>query len=205
MKKTIYLFRHGAVEEAYDGRCRGSTDCELSEQGMLMAQANAEFLIRQKIDAIVTTGMKRTDYMGKLVVEALDIPNITYPELAEMRLGKWEGQRWDAICKETPELYAAFSRDPLSVHVPSAEDPEDYRKRVIDGWQRITEYPASSIGVNSHRITNAIILAHIRQTTAKLEQEAGCMNEIEVTDDGARIVRENVILFEDGLREKPHK
>jgi broad specificity phosphatase PhoE len=193
--KTIYLFRHGEVEDAYRDRVRGSgTDCVLSPEGEKMSIANVQFLIKAGIRVVITTGMKRTDYVGELLSKKHGIAHRVEPRLKEMHLGKWEGQLLADVNAAHPEEAKKFIADPLSGVFPDVEDASKYRERILSAWNDILRHDEEKAAVVAHGITNTVILGAVSGQPHPLKQIIGCMNEIAVGPPSS-LVQTNVVLY----------
>lgn len=199
--KTIYLFRHGEVEDAYRTRVRGgATDCLLSPEGEAMSVANAQFIARAGIQAVVTTGMRRTDFVGELLSREHGIPHRVDVRLREMLLGVWEGAPLAELKAAHPAEAAQFSADPLCGAFPGLEDATAFQGRVLDAWAQVLAHDEERIGVVAHGITNTVILRAVAgDIPYALNQTIGCMNEIAVMPP-PRIVQANVVLYPESLR-----
>ena len=194
MPKTIYLLRHGEVEPAYRGRARGGgTDCGLSEIGEQMSLANIEFLIAHDVRHLVTSGMRRTEFVAAAMKRRATVDHRSDPRLKEMHLGPWENRLWKELVERHPREADALLTCPAGISIPGAEDPEIFRQRVMTAWAEIIRVDCEKIAVVTHGIVNALILSHITDGVTP-EQGIGCMNEI-TTGPPPRIIRENVILY----------
>ncbi len=198
--KTIYLFRHGEVEDAYCDRLRGgSTDCLLSPNGEIMSLENLRFIVAAGVQAVITTGLKRSDFVGERSKEVYGITHHRDERLKEMHLGKWEGQPLVEVNAAHPEAARQFVLNPLCGLFPGLENADVYQQRVMAGWADVLVRPEERIAVVAHGITNAVILRSIAGIGAgALKQTIGCMNEIHV-DPPPRVVRQNVVLYPAGL------
>lgn len=193
--KTIYLFRHGEVEDAYRDRVRGSgTDCLLSPDGERMSIVNAQFLVRENIQTVITTGMKRTDFVGEYLRKHHGIDYRIEPRLKEMSLGKWEGQLLVDVNAAHPDEAKQFVADPLSGMFPGLENVSLYEERVLSAWNDILNDDAESIGIIAHGITNTVILRMVAGQRHPLKQTIGCMNHIH-SGPPAQIIKTNIVLY----------
>ncbi len=160
-----------------------------------MSVVNAQFLLRQQVQRIITSGMKRSDYLGKLLSRQHGIPHETDADFREIGLNEWEGLLFDDIKKAHPEASARFMANPLSGAFPGMEDPAKYESRVLSAWQRALSADVQRLAVVAHGVTNTVILRAIaKQREYALLQEIGCMNEILVEPE-PKLVRTNVVLY----------
>lgn len=194
--KTIYLLRHGEVEDAYKDRTRGSgTDCLLSPAGKRMSLINARFLVLNRVQRVITSGMKRSDYLGKYLSRHYGINHEIDTDFRELGLNEWEGRLFDDIKKAHPEASAKFMANPLSGAFPGMEDPVECERRVLAAWERALEADIQEQAIVAHGVINTVILRAIAKLREfPLLQEIGCMNEI-VVEPPPKLVRTNVLLY----------
>jgi probable phosphoglycerate mutase len=89
VRRRVYLMRHGDV--AYfdaDGRPLPPDDVPLTEAGRAQAEAARAALADERLDRVVTSGLRRTVETAALVAPGLE-PE-TVPELRELRGGRLE-------------------------------------------------------------------------------------------------------------------
>lgn len=190
MTKTVYLFRHGEVEEKYEGCYRGTIDCELSEEGIAMSLRTARFLQQKRIQRLITTGMKRTDIVAR---ELVGIPHSIVTDMREMHLGEWEGVQKTEVRERWPELHARLLASDIDVELPgTADTPRKLRERVAAAWRQIVGLPEERVGVVAHAGANAILLSQLKGVPPEFVLRVGAMSEILVEDDLVRVLRENV-------------
>ena len=90
----IYLVRHGETEWNVAGRFQGKLDSQLSNAGMLQADAIATKLAERnfRADAFVASPRGRTRHTASIIASIVNLPNTQFDErLAEVSLGSWDG------------------------------------------------------------------------------------------------------------------
>jgi broad specificity phosphatase PhoE len=93
----LFLIRHAEVEARYQNVFGGRVDMEISPRGHEQAAALADFLRREKIDAIYASPMKRVQQtLAPLLNNGAPTPIIS-PDLREVDFGDWTGHGWDAV------------------------------------------------------------------------------------------------------------
>lgn len=104
MTKLI-LIRHGESLGNAVRRLLGHTDLDLSPLGYRQAEATAEALKDEKIDAIYSSDLLRA--YNTAVPHALRRGLCVNPSLAlrEIRLGEWEGKSVDEVVAEYGDMY----------------------------------------------------------------------------------------------------
>lgn len=196
MKKEIFLFRHGDVEDRYKKRFRGALDVNLSPLGEQMSQANAKFLVEKPVDVVITSGLKRTDFVGKLVA-AQGIRHEVEPRFAEARFGEWEGKSWAEVTALFPEAAKTYKQDFLNMQFPGGEAVVDLRTRLLGAWNDVLSRPESRIAIIGHSTGNGCLMSHFKNMTfAKVGMQIiGSFHEIHVTPQGLNIITEDRILY----------
>jgi broad specificity phosphatase PhoE len=181
--RIVYLFRHGAVEEKYRKRFRGILDYPLSEEGKRMSMANADFLVKEGIDFVITTGRIRTDFVGDYLAKHR-IPHEKDERFREIHFGLWEGKTWEEIEREFPEECTMYERDLDQLRFPKGESAEEVQARVVAAWNDLLRREFKKAAVIGHATSNACLLAHIYGISLNemRSQTTGEMTEIRIAD-----------------------
>jgi len=100
VRRRVYLMRHGDVDYFdADGRPVPPDDVPLTETGRAQARAAAAALAEERLDRVVTSGLRRTIETAALVAPGVEAE--TVPELRELRGGRLddlpEGEVEDAF------------------------------------------------------------------------------------------------------------
>lgn len=196
MKKEIFLFRHGDVEDKYKKRFRGALDVNLSPWGEQMSQANADFLLKKPVDLVITSGLKRTDFVGKLVA-AKGLRHEVEPRFAEARFGQWEGKSWDEVTALFPEAAKTYKQDFLNMQFPGGESVAQLQARLLAAWNEVLKRPESRIAIIGHSTGNGCLMSYFKQITfAQVGMQIiGSYHEIHSEPSGLSIVAENIVLY----------
>jgi broad specificity phosphatase PhoE len=183
IKKTIYVFRHGAVEERYRKCFRGQLDCALSQEGERSSDAMAFVLLDEHAQVVVTTGLLRTDVVGEIGA-GLGILHIVDERFCEADFGDWQTKTWSEIEAKCPRDAAAYLQDPDSFAFPGGEAMADVRARVAAAWEDLLERDAERIGLVAHSLVIACLCANLRAQRV-MEAEALEPSELlKITIDG---------------------
>jgi probable phosphoglycerate mutase len=133
----VVVVRHGATIDAVPGApfpmVDGRGDPPLSEAGRSQAAAVAERLAEEDLAGVFVTPLQRTAQTAAPLAETIGLEPVVVPELAEIRLGDWEGgeYRLRAIAGD-PVVVRAFEEERWDV-IPGAERPEEIEARVRAG------------------------------------------------------------------------
>lgn len=88
----LLLTRHGQTDWNVAKRIQGITDVELNDTGMEQAKIAREKLLKEKIDVILCSPLKRARKTAEIIAEGREIPIIVEQELRERYFGKYEGK-----------------------------------------------------------------------------------------------------------------
>jgi 2,3-bisphosphoglycerate-dependent phosphoglycerate mutase len=117
----------------------GRGDPNLSEEGYEQARAVAERLALEGIARLFVTPLRRTLQSAAPLVEATGLEPVVVEELAEVRLGEWEGGEYRLrVAKGDPIVRQMFEKERWDV-IPGGERPESLSRRVRAGIERIVD------------------------------------------------------------------
>jgi broad specificity phosphatase PhoE len=162
--QRIFLIRHGETEWNRLRRFQGHSDLPLNSKGQSQAQALAQTLKNNSINAIYSSPLKRA------VETAIHIgtfhpstPLIKESGLKEMNLGEFEGvdaQQWAA---QHQEFRKAWEENPADLAIPGGESLRKVQMRAIDAFERISEShePDSTLLICSHTFVIVSLLCFV--------------------------------------------
>ncbi|GAB2832588.1 histidine phosphatase family protein [Streptomyces daliensis] len=108
--RKIVLWRHGQTAWNLERRFQGSTDIELTEEGLGQARRAARLLAAMNPDAIIASDLKRTAATAAELA-ALTGLDVTHDEaLRETYAGTWQGLTHEEIIARFGDQYAAWKR-----------------------------------------------------------------------------------------------
>src|SRR5690348_4228559 len=87
----IFLVRHGATTSTADDRFAGSSDVELSPDGIAMVTKLSQRLAGARIDAAYSSHMRRAVDSAAIVARPHGIVPVARKDLREIDHGHWEG------------------------------------------------------------------------------------------------------------------
>jgi 2,3-bisphosphoglycerate-dependent phosphoglycerate mutase len=117
----------------------GRGDPNLSQDGLEQAQAIAQRLAPEGVSCLFVTPLRRTHQSAAPLAEATGLEPIVIEELAEVRLGDWEGGEYRLrVARGDPLVRQMFEEERWDV-IPGAESPESLGDRVHAGIERIVE------------------------------------------------------------------
>jgi 2,3-bisphosphoglycerate-dependent phosphoglycerate mutase len=132
---TLLLVRHGETDWNAEGKLQGHTDRPLNEYGRRQAQALADRLAAEQVDALYASDLCRARETAEILGERLGLPVDVDPDLREKNWGTWEGLTSDE------RLEVAYE----------GETSEAHRERMLRAVERIVErHPEGRVIVVTH-------------------------------------------------------
>jgi probable phosphoglycerate mutase len=193
----IIFVRHGASADAVQGArfplVDGRGDPPLSAAGELQAEAVCDRLGGEAVGGIYVTPLRRTQGTAAPLAVALGIEPVIVEELAEVRLGDWEGGEYRLrAAAGDPVIRRVFEEERWDL-IPNAEPPDSLSARVRAGVRRI----AAMTGPDRVAVAVAhggVIGEACRQATlsrpfAFVHSDNGSITRIVVGDDGRWLLR----------------
>jgi len=118
----LLLVRHAETEWNREGRWQGHADPPLNEAGRAQAQALAEVLTGEEVDAIYTSDLRRAAETAEILAGALGRPVTPDPGLREIDVGSWSGLTRAEVAERYPgwETHDGESREELEARVVAA-------------------------------------------------------------------------------------
>ena len=147
----IVLVRHGAVHADWRGRVYGALDVPLSGEGKAEAELVARRLERANFDAVISSGLERTEYGAALLRASRALPRIDDRELRELERGEWAGAEVSDLERHQTNAWAAWFASPASLRPPGGESLADLFARVrprVDHWAHAQ--PRATIALVTH-------------------------------------------------------
>jgi probable phosphoglycerate mutase len=195
-RRRIYLMRHGEVDY-FDptGRPYRPQTVPLNAEGRLQAQAAARDLARLPLDRAITSGLVRSVETASLVTAGRDLPLETRPQLREIETGRMS--EWGAAPAQDVEraVLGCLPRDLASEsRFLAGETFGALRTRVTACWAEIlARRNWQHLLIVAHGVVNRLLLSEIMGAglagLGALEQDAGCINLIDVEDAGRCLIR----------------
>ena len=126
---TILLVRHGETDWNLEHRVQGHTDRPLNETGREQANALAELLADEPLDAIYSSDLARARQTAAAIAARHGLEVIELRELREKDFGTWEGLTGAEIQARFPDAKPGSWGD--------GESSDDVSERVLAVLERI--------------------------------------------------------------------
>jgi broad specificity phosphatase PhoE len=88
---TLLIARHGETEWNREERYQGHADPPLNETGRAQAEALAEKLADERVEAVYSSDLRRAAETAEIVGARLGLPVEHEPGLREIDVGSWQG------------------------------------------------------------------------------------------------------------------
>jgi broad specificity phosphatase PhoE len=124
----VYLVRHGEVEDAWRGKVYGCHDVALSDKGELEARSAADRLAEVELAAVVSSGLRRTEFGAACIRETRDLRRQDDRDLREIERGSWVGRMPEEI---EDEGWRRWQEAPDVERPPGGENLQDLAGRVL--------------------------------------------------------------------------
>jgi broad specificity phosphatase PhoE len=148
---SLLLIRHGHTAATEAGRLYTDPEAQLTDQGIEQAKAVANWLVKTKPDVVISNRFKRVKATSDIICGALDVQPIYVDGFDEWKVGDWEGRTYLDIKKNDPQLYEAWSQDPISHRPPGGESIVDLCDRIKDRLlETIITHKGKTVAMVSH-------------------------------------------------------
>lgn len=144
----ILVARHGETDWNKNSKWQGLSDIPLNESGIAQARKLGEILKGEKIDAIISSDLKRAKKTAEIVAEMLEVGNVrTDARLRERFLGKFEGWETDQVADYSglPQAQRRLleTDEAFADNLESVEPWDNFRLKV---WEAFKDIANSSSG-----------------------------------------------------------
>ena len=196
---TLFLFRHTETVNTQDGKFRynGFIDVDIVPEGLNRLKKFIPIIKYKNIKKVYSSDLKRAYKGAKIFADALGLEIIKLKELREVKQGIFEGLTYNEIIEKYPDEAEKKFSDYVNYRVKDAESLKDAYNRVIPCIKKIMSSDENVIIV-AHGGINMLILCHCLNMDLKdffrIQQDFGCMNEIEFMDNFIKVVRMNFVL-----------
>jgi probable phosphoglycerate mutase len=201
----ILLIRHGHVEGIRPERFRGRADLPLTSLGQSEAQAVAKRIAaRWRPSKVYTSPLSRCIATGAAIAQACGAPTEVNRDLIDIDYGDWQGKVCAEIEQSEPKRYAAWRTTPHLVRLPGGDALQDLAARAADALRlALARHPDETVVLVAHDSVNrALLLQLLDQPLSaywRLAQAPCCINEIDVADGWAQVLRANETAHLDAL------
>jgi alpha-ribazole phosphatase len=188
----LLLARHGETAWNAARRYQGQTDVPLNRSGRHQAEALAQRLSAEKIDAIYTSDLQRARETAQAIAAFHDLPIQADPRLREIAFGDWEGLTSEEIKKQDPKSLTAWYDDPLQASSPGGETLNQVARRAGAALAEIiAHYPLKTVLIVAHggilRVLLCLALEISPTAYWRFQFGLASLSEVSVSDSGATL------------------
>ncbi|WP_405802094.1 histidine phosphatase family protein [Streptomyces sp. NBC_01506] len=108
--RRVILWRHGQTSWNLERRFQGTTDIELTADGVAQARRSARLLASLRPDAIVASDLQRVVATANELATLTGLPVSYDSALRETYAGAWQGLTHEEIVERFGEQYQAWKR-----------------------------------------------------------------------------------------------
>ncbi|MEL6581327.1 MAG: histidine phosphatase family protein [Cyanobacteria bacterium J06621_12] len=162
MSLNLYFLRHGETEASKTGGFCGTSDVDLTPEGVIMAQDFAEVYQAISWKAIFCSPMRRTIATAKPLCELASMEMQLRDGLKEIDFGEWEGKTPAEVNQDYHDQYVRWQSEPGWNAPPGGERAIDIARRSSKVIEEIeTTYPDGNVLVVAHKATIRIMLCSL--------------------------------------------
>jgi probable phosphoglycerate mutase len=145
----LLLVRHGETDWNAESRWQGHFDPSLNELGRRQAEALADQLSEEGIDAVYSSDLRRALETATIVARRIGVSVRPLLELREIDVGSWSGLTMDEIRTQLPDAIERL-RD-HGYGWEGGETPEELQVRVVRALREIVAaHPDGRVLVVTH-------------------------------------------------------
>ncbi|MCQ2559952.1 MAG: alpha-ribazole phosphatase [Clostridia bacterium] len=133
----VILIRHGETVWNAVGKWQGHRDIPLSEKGLQQAEAVAQRLAGEKLDAVYCSDLQRARVTAEKIAQPHGLTVQVNSQLREMNFGQWEGLTYREIESSRDQVLASWCLDPITFRPPGGELVPEMAARVKAALQQI--------------------------------------------------------------------
>jgi broad specificity phosphatase PhoE len=173
---TILMARHGETDWNRDQRFQGHADPPLNELGREQAQALAEGLAGERLDAVYTSPLHRASETAAIVAARLGLEAEPLDGLREVDVGSWSGLTRTDVEQRFPDGYRRWLD--FGHGWDDGESYDDLGKRVLATLAELAaRHPGGRILVVTHggpmraaeAASKAVPYAEARRTASSID------------------------------------
>ena len=162
MTLNLYFLRHGETVASKTDEFCGSSDVELTSEGIVMAKDFAVAYQSIPWKTIFCSPMRRTIATAKPLCDLLRMEMLLRRELKEIDFGEWEGKSQADVNRQFHDDYLRWQSEPGWNAPPGGERAVDIARRSSKVIEEIEQtYQSGNILIVSHKATIRIMLCSL--------------------------------------------
>ena len=151
MATEIILVRHGETEWNHLRRIQGQLDVPLNAVGLRQAQAVAQRLAQEPVEAVYTSDLERASATAAPVAAAHGLAALPDTRLRERHYGGFQGSFYDELQHAAPDVYRRMLSRDLAFDLDGGETIPLLYRRVSEALLDLAgRHPRATIVVVTH-------------------------------------------------------
>jgi alpha-ribazole phosphatase len=135
----LILVRHGETDSSKKGTYCGWTDVELNEQGIRQARKARDILKGLKINAIISSPLKRAFRTAEIINEEFNMEITCCESLRERCFGVWEDLTYETVCERFAEELKHWKKDWINYCIEDGESALEAYNRTVGFIDKLVE------------------------------------------------------------------
>jgi alpha-ribazole phosphatase len=187
----LILVRHCEPEPGAAGRCYGSLDFGLSDQGRDAAAALGLAFGSVRLDGVVASPRRRTVETAEPIARHAGVHLTTDDRLRELDFGELEGLTYEEVERSRPELFRRWMEAPTEVEFPGGESYARLAARVAAAVEELVAAGGTHAVVAHGGSIRAVLAACLEMPAAAIFRLAQSYGGVSVVDwiEGTPVVR----------------
>jgi 2,3-bisphosphoglycerate-dependent phosphoglycerate mutase len=146
----FYLIRHGESLYNAEGRIQGQSDVALSLVGLQQAQAIADALADEAIDAVFASPLRRAMQTAEPIAGRLGLSIHCDDRLKEIHAGIFQGLLWEEVESKFPDAAHPWREQQPDFVIPGGESRRALMERGRAVFESMRETRLRRVAVVSH-------------------------------------------------------
>ncbi|MEL6788659.1 MAG: histidine phosphatase family protein [Cyanobacteria bacterium J06607_15] len=195
MALNLYFLRHGETEASKTGGFCGTSDVDLTPEGVTMAKDFAEIYQNVAWKAIFCSPMRRTIATAKPLCELVGMEMQLRDGLKEIDFGEWEGKTPAEVDHQYHDQYVRWQSEPGWNAPPGGERAIDIARRSSRVIEEIeNSYPEGNVLVVAHKATIRIMLCSllgidVGRYRDRINMPVAAVSVLEFCQQGPRLLK----------------
>jgi len=136
--RSVWLVRHGQTDWNVSRRYMSESDRALTTFGQQQACALGRFFYTRKVDAVIHTGLARTEAVARAICGGRSIPITCDPRWREASHGVWEGLTYREVMQRYRDDAMLRFSDPVNSAPMGGESLAGMAARVMEAWRDLS-------------------------------------------------------------------
>lgn len=159
---AVWLVRHPQTDWNKQRRYQGRSDRPLTPFGDDIGAAIARRLARLPFDAVVSSGLRRTDGVAQAVAAQRGLVSSIDARWREVDHGLWEGLTYAEVMGRYPDQASGRWSDPWHSRAHGGESMGDLWERLQAAWDaQLTEYDGGRVLIVTHGTPIQLLLCSL--------------------------------------------